>query len=111
MIPGLCNALASLHQRAKVQIPLQAEPNARFSMTRSNSRKKCVASSVFAMDKGLQEHQIQTMLEKLESQLLKASSIKYQVKTTELNGRSFINFTQLLISQPIPSKGSTARVI
>jgi microcin C transport system substrate-binding protein len=83
----------------KMEYRFRLNPNARFSDGTPVTSEDVVASWVFAMDKGLQELQIQTMLDQFEKPIAETKYI-VRVRTKQLKWQNFLNFTQYLTIFP-----------
>jgi len=79
----------------RMEYRFRLNPNARFSDGTPVTADDVVASWVFAMDKGLQELQLQTMLGKFDKPVAESKYI-VRVRSTELKWQNFMNFSQSL---------------
>jgi microcin C transport system substrate-binding protein len=70
-------------------------PNARFSDGTPVTAEDVIASWTFAMDKGLQEYQVQAMLGRFTKPIAESKYI-VRVKSTELKWQNFMNFANFL---------------
>jgi microcin C transport system substrate-binding protein len=83
----------------KLEYRFRLNPNGRFSDGTPVTSEDVVASWVFAMDKGLQELQVQTMLDQFEKPIAESKYI-VRVRTKQLKWQNFLNFTQYLAIFP-----------
>jgi microcin C transport system substrate-binding protein len=92
-VPGLATHWQISPDRMTYRFRL--DPNARFSDGQPVTADDVVASWRFAMDKGLQESQLQAMLGKFEPPVAESKYI-VRAKTTELRWLNFYNFVSFL---------------
>ncbi|MEQ1760180.1 MAG: extracellular solute-binding protein [Vicinamibacterales bacterium] len=79
----------------KLTYRYRLNPNARFSTGAPVTADDVIASWKFAMDKGLQEAQIRTMMEKFDEPVAESKYI-VRVKSKELRFLNFYNFSGFL---------------
>lgn len=96
-IPGLATHWQISPDRMTYRFRLN--PNARFSDGTPVTSADVIASWNFAMDKGLQELQLQTMLDQFERPVAESKYI-VRVRTKQLKWQNFLNFTQFLSILP-----------
>jgi microcin C transport system substrate-binding protein len=78
------------------------DPNARFSDGSPVTSEDVVASWMFVMDKGVQEAQVRTMMERFEKPVAESKYI-VRFRTTELKWQNFYNLTSFLPILPARS--------
>jgi microcin C transport system substrate-binding protein len=96
-IPGLATHWQT--SADKMDYRFRLNPNARFSDGTPVTADDVVASWVFTMDKGLQEHQVQQMLGKFSKPVAESKYI-VRVRSTELAWQNFMNFANFLYVMP-----------